>query len=152
MDRHELETVVISRRALGIEPVVVNQDLQTWLQTIFNKGFGGIAFWGETGGYIDPTWFLDQFKGSSTTNPTGWADARFEALLSQATITPDRQTRMPLLAEAERQLLRGMPFLPLDSDARTYPRKPFVQGLRANALDLQQWKYARIDRNWRHAV
>ena len=72
------------RSVLGIDLVLVNQDLRTWLQTVFSKSFRGIAFWGDTAGYIDPTWFLDQFKGSSPANPTGWADPHFEALLSDA--------------------------------------------------------------------
>jgi ABC-type oligopeptide transport system substrate-binding subunit len=137
------------RHVLGIELVFANQDLQTWLQTVFTRAFRGIAFWGDTAGYVDPTWFLDQFKGSSPANPTGWADSRFEALLAEAAATSGRAARMRKLHESECQLLRGMPCLPLYTDAWTYLRKPFVQGLGANTLDIQQWKYARIDTNWR---
>ena len=137
------------RHVLGVELIFVTQDLQTWLQTIFTRTFRGIALWGDTAGYIDPTWFLDQFKASSPANPTGWSDLRFEDLLSQAAATADHAARMHKLYEAERQLLRGMPCIPLYTDVWTYLRKPFVQGLGANTLDIQQWKYAWIDTNWK---
>jgi hypothetical protein len=47
------------------------------------------------------------------------------------------------------ELQPATPCLPLYTNAWTYLRKPFVQGLGRNTLDIQQWKYARIDTNWR---
>jgi oligopeptide transport system substrate-binding protein len=136
------------KHALGIELVLVKQELQTWLQTVFSKSFSGVAYWGDTAYYLDPTWFLDQFTASSAANATGWIDPRYDSALAEAARTPNRSERMSRLAASERQLLAGMPFIPLYTDSWTYLCKPFVKGLGANPFDCQQWKYVWIDTNW----
>lgn len=136
------------RRTLGIELVLVCQELQTWLQTIFSKNYQGVADWGDGGGYVDPAWFLDQFTSLSAANGTGWADPRYDAMLASAAASEDASERMARLSECERYLLRGMPFVPLYKDVWTYLKKPFVKGLGTNSVDRHQFKYLWIDRNW----
>jgi oligopeptide transport system substrate-binding protein len=137
------------KQTLGIELVLSNQELQNWLHTIFSKGYSGVAYWGDSGGYVDPAWFLDQFTTSSAANATGWADNRYDTMLGDAAATSNRADRLRKLSECERYLLGAMPFFPLYTDAWTYLCKPFVKGLGANPLDVQQWKYTWIDTNWR---
>jgi oligopeptide transport system substrate-binding protein len=139
------------RQNLGIELVLIRQELQTWLQSVFSKSYSGVADWGDSGGYVDPAWFLDTFTSSSTANGTGWADPRYDAMLARAAGIEDPAERMARLSECERYLLRGMPFLPLYRDVWAYLRKPFVKGIGSNAVDRQQFKYAWIDRNWRRS-
>ncbi len=137
------------KQTLGIELVLVNQELQNWIQTVFNKSYTGVAYWGDNGGFLDPAWFLDQFSTSSAANATGWADGRYDTMLGDAAATPNRADRLRKLGECERYLLGAMPFVPLYTDVWTYLCKPFVKGLGANPLDVQQWKYTWIDTNWR---
>lgn len=139
------------RRALGIELVPVQLELQMWLQTIFTKSYTGVADWGDAGGYLDPGWFLDQFTSSSAANGTGWADPQYDALLAGAAGTPDPLRRLARLSACERYLLLGMPFIPLWKDVWPYLKKPYVNGIASNLLDRQQLKYVWIDTKWRPA-
>jgi oligopeptide transport system substrate-binding protein len=137
------------RQNLGLELVLIVQELQTWLQTIFSKSYTGVAYWGDSSGYIDPAWFLDQFTASSAANGTVWADSGYDAMLGDAGATQDPLQRMLELSACETYLLRGMPFVPLYTDTWSYLCKPFVKGIGSNPLDGQQFKYAHIDTKWR---
>jgi ABC-type oligopeptide transport system substrate-binding subunit len=139
------------RRTLGIELTLVEQELQTWLQTIFSKDYQGVADWGDMGGYLDPAWFLDQFTSTSAANGTGWADPQYDAMLARAALVSDPAQRMTQLRACENRLLTGMPFLPLWNWVSPYLKKPFVKCFGDNMLDLHQFKYAWIDTNWRPA-
>jgi len=139
------------RRTLGIELGLVQQELQTWLQTIFSKNYQGVADWGDIGGYLDPAWFLDQFTSSSAANGTGWADPRYDAMLASAAKISDPAERMSQLSACERHLLTGMPCLPIWNWVFPYLKKPYVKGLGENLIDRQQFKYAWIDTTWRTA-
>ena len=137
------------KQSLDLELVLVIQELQTWLQNVFSKTYAAIAYWGDSSGYVDPAWFLDQFMSSSAANGAGWADSQYDAMLAEAAATRDRAQRMHKLSACEQYLLRGMPFIPLYTDSWNYLCKPFVKGIGSNPLDGQQLKYARVDTNWR---
>lgn len=137
------------KRTLGIEVILLNQELQIWLQSVYNKGFNGVTLWGDLGGFADPAWFLEQFTASSPANPTGWTDRRYDTMLAEAAATTDIAERMRKLSQCERILLGGMPFLPLYNWVTPYLCKPFVRGFGSNPLDSRQWKYTWIDTNWR---
>ena len=98
--------------------------------------------------YVDPNDYLGMFASPSG-GGTGWADARYDTMLAAANRTLDPADRMRKLSECERYLLAAMPVLPLFHNTLTYLRKPFVRGLSGNLLDLQPFKYAWIDTNWR---
>ena len=140
------------RRTLGVELVLVQQELQTWLQTIFSKNYNGVADWGDSGGYLDPAWFLDQFTSVSAANGTGWADPRYDAMLASAAEIAIPAQRLARLSECERHLLLAMPFLPLFKDVWPYLKKPYVNGIGDNMLDRQQFKYIWIDTRWKQTT
>ena len=137
------------RETLGVELTLVTEELQTWIQSVFNKSYRGIAGWADYAGHLDPIWFLDAYRSESSAKWTGWTDPKYDAMLVEAGATTDRAERLRKLSECERYLLRAMPLVPLYADVWVYMRKPFVRGLGANPLDRQQFKYAWIDTNWR---
>ena len=140
------------RETLGVELTLVTEELQTWIQSIFNKSYRGIAGWADYAGHVDPSWFLNIYRSESSANGTGWTDPKYDAMLVEAGGTTDNAERLRKLSECERYLLRAMPIVPLYADVWVYMRKPFVRGLGANPLDRQQFKYAWIDTNWRAAA
>ena len=137
------------RETLGVELTLVTEELQTWIQSVFNKSYRGIAGWADYAGHLDPIWFLDAYRSESSAKWTGWTDPKYDAMVVEAGATKDRAERLRKLSECERYLLRAMPLVPLYADVWVYMRKPFVRGLGANPLDRQQFKYAWIDTNWR---
>jgi ABC-type oligopeptide transport system substrate-binding subunit len=137
------------QRNLNIEVNLVFQELQVWLQTLFNMEYNGVAGYGDFGAYVDPNWFLDQFMTGAASNCTGWTDPKYDAMVIEANATTDPVTRMGKLSECERYLLSAMPFLPLYSETWRRLQKPYVRGVGSNLLDRRPFKYAWIDTTWR---
>jgi ABC-type oligopeptide transport system substrate-binding subunit len=137
------------RETLGVELIMVTQDVQTWVQTVLSRNYHGVASSGDAGVYMDPSYFLDQFTRVSGASGSDWVDDRYDAMIADARSTPDRTQRWQKLAECERLLIHAMPVLSLSWSVWPFLVKPFVKGLGANLLDRQQLKYAWIDTNWR---
>jgi len=138
------------RENLGIELILVTQEVQTWIQSIYSHDYS-VAGAADYGGHLDPIWFLDSFTSQSTANTTPWTDPRYDEMLTAARSTVNPGDRLRKLAACERHLLRAMPVLPTYGDVWVYLRKPFVRGFGMNPMDRQQFKYTWIDRNWRTA-
>lgn len=77
------------RENLGIELILVTQEVQTWIQSIYSHNYT-VAGCADYGGYLDPTWFLDSFTSQSTANTTPWTDPRYDEMLARARSTTDR--------------------------------------------------------------
>jgi len=99
--------------------------------------------------YPDPDAFLAVFTSRSSTNPCGWRDETYDALLASANAELDASERMRKLAACEERLLRGMPILPLFFDRFTYLQRPFVRGLELDPLAGLKFQSAWIDTHWR---
>src|SRR4051795_1572558 len=96
---------------LGIEVRIADQEFEVWLGNILRGNYRGITEYADWGFYLDPNWFLDEFV-TGATNPTGWADPKYDAMLAKANAASDNETRMQGLSECEAYLLRAMPFIP----------------------------------------
>ena len=129
---------------------LVNQPFNQWLQTILTGTYAGVTEYADWGFYLDPNWFLDDFVTGGS-NPTRWADPRYDAMVARANASPEPQDRMRRIAECEEYLLRAMPFIPEFYDVWAYPQKPYVRGIVPNAMDVHPLKYAWIDTNWRRS-
>ena len=133
---------------LGVELVVRTEELQLWIHSVQSRSFRHVAFFGSSGGYRDPAWFLDLFSNGDGYG-SGWSDAKYNTMLLHARSTSNPALRLARLAECECHLLRAMPILPLCYDVLPTLRKPYVKGLGNNLLDRYQLKYAWIDTKWR---
>jgi oligopeptide transport system substrate-binding protein len=136
------------RESLGIDLTLILVDVQSWLQSLFKRGYRHVAEAGSRAHYVDPTWFLDLFLRPEG-NGAGWSEPEFRTLLAEAKSTIDPALRMARLAQCERRLLEAMPILPYSYEVASWLRKPFVRGLGNNLLGRQQFKYVWIDTNWR---
>ena len=88
------------REPLGVELVLLTQELQTWIQSIYSQSYRHIGSWADYGGHTDPVWFLDSFSSGSAANPTPWSDSRYDSLLSEAAASTVSAARLRKLADA----------------------------------------------------
>jgi oligopeptide transport system substrate-binding protein len=85
--------------------------------------------------YNDASNFLDIFRAASANNDTGYANPLFEKHLDDAAKTTDHETRRSMLEEAERTMLADYPVIPLYFFVSKRLVKPYVLGVKPNALD-----------------
>ncbi len=106
--------------------------------------FRGIAERGWIGDFADPYALLTPlFVGPV------WKDPQYEAALLRANTILDHPTRLATLADAEKQLLRAMPIIPIGFYQLPYLQKPYIRGLSPTPLKEILFRYAWIDTKWR---
>jgi oligopeptide transport system substrate-binding protein len=133
---------------IGVELSIRTEELSVWSQSVQNRTYRHVAFYGSSAAYVDPSWFLNVFTTRDACG-TGWFDPQYGAMVSVARAAADDAVRMSKLAECEQYLLRAMPIVPLCHDVQPHLRKPYVKGLGTNLLDRYPTRYAWIDTNWR---
>ena len=122
------------KRHLNIDIRLHNQEWKVYLNSRRQQDYD-VARAGWIGDYPDPTTFLDLMTSYNGNNHTGWSDPGYDALLKQAATVADRAERNRLLLEAEAELLKAMPVMPLyiyNSRRLIHPR---VRGWRSNLLE-----------------
>ncbi len=126
------------RMVLGIETRLYNQEWKVFLDAQKKLDYQlSRSSW--IGDYLDPTTFLDVFRSDSPNNRTGWKDQRYDLLLEKAKKTTHQQPRMHFLRQAEEQLLREAPIMPLFHYAGRELVSSRVQGYRRNLLGTIHW-------------
>jgi oligopeptide transport system substrate-binding protein len=133
------------KQNLGLTVPLKNAEWRTFLQTRADLDYRGMARGAWVGDYVDPFTFLNLFSTLGAENCTGWSDATYQQMLSDANREPDRERRYALLGRAEQYLLDHQPVLPLLTQSTNFMRKPYVKGLYANALTMHAWKYVYIE-------
>jgi len=154
-----------------------NQQVSEWLQAQWKQNLGitlplkavewrtfaairprleykGLARDGWVGDYMDPFTFLNLFYTGGE-NGTGWSDPKYDEMLDEANRALDPKKRFELLAKAEAFLLDAQPFVPLDTDATNWVKKPYVKGMYPNPGTLHAWKFVYIERDqakWDYGV
>ena len=134
------------RQALGVELVLILQDVATWVQATIDKSYPGIVASGDAGPYVDPSYFLEAFTSKSGASGSDWSDTKYRhddrgcrgyTRIASSAFTSWRN--------AKRHLLRAIPIVPL---LRRVPmaRETIREGTRqTNLLDRQQFKYAGLN-------
>ena len=80
--------------------------------------------------YPTPDVFLDPlFRSTSPDNHSGFNSAKVDSLLAQAHRSPSAGKRESLYIEAERQILRSYPVVPIGSFISHWAARPQVQGI-----------------------
>src|SRR6185503_16752158 len=90
--------------------------------------------------------FLSLFNTGGE-NGSGWLDPKYVAMVDEANRMLDPKKRYELLAKAEKFLIEAQPFIPLDTAAVNFVKKPYVKGMYLNAGSLYAWKYVYIERD-----
>lgn len=133
------------RLHLGIQVVLRNQDWKVYLQSRNDLDYD-IARAGWIADYEDPMSFLDILLTGRGNNTTGWSNARFDRLVTEATRMTGKQ-RMEHLLKAERVLMDALPVLPLYIYTNKYLLHPDVRGWQPNIRDIHPPKYLYLQRD-----
>ncbi len=128
---------------LGINTDIEQREWQTYLQKQYEADFDVVAA-GWIGDYLDPTTFLEMWIAGGGNNNTGWSSPEFEKLLSIAENTADPTERFTKLSEAESELLRETPILPIYWYTTNYLIRPEVKGWHPLLLNNHPFKFVEL--------
>lgn len=92
------------------------------------------------GDYLDPTTFLDLWRGESGNNHTGWKSATYDQLMTEAERTIDLAARGAVLQKAEALMLDAAPIAPVFYNTHLYLLNPAVKGWHPTPLDQVAYK------------
>ena len=121
------------RQNLGVELRVRQTDRDSFLDSLAkSRERFQIFYTGWVADYADPQNFLDVlFHSGSNENNTQYASPDVDRLLERARSERDNATRMRLYGDAEAQILKDAPWVPLWHSKRYVLVKPYVQGYTA---------------------
>ncbi|HAP67182.1 MAG TPA: oligopeptide-binding protein oppA [Nitrospinae bacterium] len=135
------------KRNLNVEVKLDNQEWKVFLKrlktdtpAVFRLGWGA--------DYPDPDNFMTLFTTDSGNNNTGWSNKRYDELINMARGEGDREKRINMYDEAQRILLEeDIAIIPLFFTAQNVLIKPYVKGLRLDAMELLYLKKLKIERH-----
>lgn len=135
-DNRRLATVLAAmwKQALGANVRLVNEENRVLLGKLKRRDGVQAFLWSWIGDYNDATTFLDVFESGSAVNYSGWNDAPYQALLTQAEGSTGA-TRAAALQQAELRLLEEVPVAPLYFYRSRHLVKPRVTGWTDHILD-----------------
>jgi oligopeptide transport system substrate-binding protein len=133
------------KETLGIDTELTEEEYRVFLQSRHDRSRWDVARLGFGADYNDADNFLDIFREHSGNNDEGYANPSFDALLDEASNTPDRQLRRTLLEAAERMVLSDYPVVPLYFFVSKRLVKPFVHGVQSNPLNHIRSKALTMD-------
>lgn len=97
---------------LGINVELKNEEWAVFQDTRNNFQYS-IARHGWIADYNDPMTFLDMWTTGNGQNNSGYANAEYDKLISQAKVELDDAKRTELLRKAEDMLMEDLPILPI---------------------------------------
>jgi oligopeptide transport system substrate-binding protein len=130
---------------LNIAVTISNQEWKVYLDSVTQMEFD-IARRGWIGDYVDPNNFLDLYLTGGGNNNTGYANPRYDELISKlAPEAPTREQRFALFHEAETMLMEEMPILPIYTYTSKHLVHHSVKGLPSNLMDSLNLKYVWLE-------
>ena len=127
----------------------INTDLQeeefpATLLALTKKKYQ-IARMGWTGDYNDPMTMLDVMISYGGVNHSGFSNAKYDSLISEAKLSYDNKLRMENMREAEAILLDEMPIIPLYYRADSFIVYPYLRDLVLNPLGRHRFNYCYLE-------
>jgi oligopeptide transport system substrate-binding protein len=134
------------KRNLNVQITLDNQEWKVFLKRlrtdtpqIFRLGWGA--------DYPDPDNFMVLFTTDSGNNRTHWGNRRYDELIVKAAMETDPGERRKMYDEAQRILTEyEVPIMPLFIEQQNVLIKPYVKGLKLNAMELLYLKQVWIDK------
>lgn len=131
------------REAFGTTVSLARMEQQAFLATV-ERGDYALARGSWIGDYPDPLTFLDVFTSADPNNQTGFAHARYDAIvLKELRETTDPARRAALAAEASAILDAERPVIPIYHYASINLIRPEFEGFEDNLLDVHDPKLLR---------
>ncbi len=137
------------KRNLNINPELTNQEWKVYLQKL-RRDAPPIyrANWGAD--YPDPETFANIFTSHNLNNNTRWKNAEYDKLDEEATGELDPKKRAEIYKKMDRMVCREEAIIACTFLAtQNIMCKPWVEGIAVNPLDLQFFKDAKIDNDWK---
>jgi len=128
------------KQVLGVNSQLVNEE---WKVFVNNRRMGVVTEvfrGGWIADYADPSSFLDLFMGGNGLNNTFYQNADFEMLMKSTALTTG-ESRMKLMQQAEAQLVRDMPVIPLYYYVSRHLVRPQITGFSENVRDVHLSRY-----------
>jgi oligopeptide transport system substrate-binding protein len=122
------------KEILGIDTEFSDEEYRVFLQSRHDKKRWQVIRLGWTADYNDASAFLNIFQSNSPNN-LGFASPTVDRLLDEAAHTADPQARRGKLEEAEKEVLKDYPVIPLYFYVSKRLVKPYVLGVKPNLLD-----------------
>ena len=131
---------------ITIEPVLVEPF--SYFDALYAGNKGHIFSSGWCADYPDPQNFLDiLYHSQSGQNLSEYSDSAVDALLEQARVERDVDTRLALYAEAERQIVSAAPVVFISHGATAVLVKPYVENYQLVPIGVPQWDRVTLNRN-----
>ncbi|HVU39232.1 MAG TPA: peptide ABC transporter substrate-binding protein, partial [Opitutales bacterium] len=102
---------------------------------------------GWYGDYLDPSTFLELFKGDNEMEQSGWKNAKYDHYIEAARKETDPARRMEDFQQAEAILLDDLPIIPLYDYTTIILVRPEVRGYENNLLDQHIYTDVYLDPN-----
>ena len=126
---------------IGINVELTNQEWAVFLNTR-QQGDYQISRHGWSGDYADAMTFLDMWVTNGGNNDTGFSNAQYDSLISQAKIETDVVKREGLLREAEDILMDEMPVIPVYYYTTVMAWNKAVKGIQVSVVGKVYFKNA----------
>jgi oligopeptide transport system substrate-binding protein len=123
------------KEVLGVETVLTDEEFRVYLQSRHDKEKWDIVRLAWSADYNDASNFLEIFRSSSANNDAGYSNGDYDKLLDSAAGSADPEARRHLLESAEKLLLDDYPAIPLYFYVSKRLVKPYIVGVKPNALD-----------------
>jgi oligopeptide transport system substrate-binding protein len=123
------------KEELGVETTLSDEEFRVFLQSRHDKQKWDVLRLSWNADYNDAGNFLDIFRVNSSNSDTGYSNPAFDKLMDEAANTVNPEIRRGLLESAERTLLADYPIIPLYFYVSKRLVKPYVLGVKPNALD-----------------
>jgi oligopeptide transport system substrate-binding protein len=123
------------KQELGIDTSLSDEEFRVFLQTRHDKQKWDVVRLAWNADYNDAGNFLDIFRGNSPNNDTGYSNPTFDRFLDEAAHAANPELRRGLLQSAEQLMLADYPAIPLYFYVSKRLVKPYVLGVKPNALD-----------------
>jgi oligopeptide transport system substrate-binding protein len=123
------------KEELGVQTTLADEEFRVFLESRHDKHKWDVVRMAWTADYNDASSFLDILRTNSSNNDTGYSSALFDKFLDEAANAADSNIRRGILAKAERSMLDDYPIIPLYFLVSKRLVKPYVLGVKPNALD-----------------
>ena len=131
---------------LGVRVTLINEEWKVLLQNVDTKKVTQVYRAGWVGDYNDAYTFAELMHSRFGLNGTGYASARYDALVDAASFEADLDKRRALLQEAERVLLADQPLIPIYFYVSKRMVKPYVKEYEGNIMNHHASKDLRIEK------
>jgi oligopeptide transport system substrate-binding protein len=124
------------REILGIDVALSGQTNAAYQQALHDRAYD-MAFGGWAADYPDPQdWFAPVFGCSGAYNYYAYCSSAFDQLVARGDMSPVLADRLTYYGQAQTQLLRDAPVIPLFVRGRLVLVKPWIQSVDGGALPI----------------